>query len=79
MRKRSLMEPFFVHGTYFVLLTMVAFWASTYMMALRNTSKESLVAWLKDNWRGLVLAAAVSLVAILAVEPACGFWPTRPT
>ena len=70
VRKHSLMEPFFVHGTYFVLLTMVAFWASTYMMALRNTSKESLVAWLKDNWRGLVLAAAVSLVAILAVEPA---------
>jgi hypothetical protein len=70
LRRRSLMEPFFVQGTYFVLLTMVAFWASTYMIALKDTSKERLVAWLKDNWRGLVLAAVVSLVAILAVEPA---------
>ena len=70
LRRRSLMEPFFVHGTYFVLLTMVAFWASTYLIALKGTSKDGLVAWLKDNWRGLVLAAVVSLVAILAVEPA---------
>lgn len=70
VRKHSLMEPFFVHGTYFVLLTMVAFWASTYIIALKNTSRESLLAWLKDNWRGVVLAAVVSLVAILAVEPA---------
>jgi hypothetical protein len=70
LRKRSLMEPFFVHGTYFVLLTMVVFWASMYMIALKGTSKERLVGWLKDNWRGLVLAAVVSLVAILAVEPA---------
>jgi Dolichyl-phosphate-mannose-protein mannosyltransferase len=46
------------------------FWASAYILALKGTSKESLVAWLKDNWRGLVLAAAVSLVAILAVPPA---------
>jgi len=67
--KRSLMEPFFVHGTYFALLTMVAFWASTYIMALKGTTKDTLVAWLKDNWRGLVLAAAVSLVAIIAIEP----------
>ena len=70
LRKRSLMEPFFVHGTYFVLLTMVAFWASTYILALKSTSKDSLVAWLRDNWRGLVLAAAVSLIAILTIEPA---------
>ena len=70
LRRHSLMEPFFVHGTYFVLLTMVAFWAATYVIALKNASKETLVAWLKDNWRGLVLAAVVSLVAILAVEPA---------
>lgn len=70
LRKRSLMEPFFVHGTYFVLLTMVAFWAATYIVALKGTSKDSLVAWAKENWRGLVLAAAVSLVAILAIQPA---------
>jgi hypothetical protein len=70
LRKRNLMEPFFVHGTYFVLLTMVAFWASTYIIALKGTTRDTLVAWLKDNWRGLVLAAAVSLVAILAIQPA---------
>jgi hypothetical protein len=70
VHKRNLMEPFFVHGTYFVLLTMVAFWASTYIIALKGTTRDTLVAWLKDNWRGLVLAAAVSLVAILAIQPA---------
>ncbi|MGO9289157.1 MAG: hypothetical protein ACLQIJ_10435 [Polyangia bacterium] len=70
LRKRSLMEPFFVHGTYFILLTMVAFWASAYILALKGTSKDSLVAWLKDNWRGLVLAAVVSLIAIVAIQPA---------
>ena len=70
MGKRNLMEPFFVHGTYFLLLTMVAFWAATYVLALKGTSKDSLVAWVKENWRGLVLAAAVSLVAILAIPPA---------
>jgi hypothetical protein len=70
VHKRNLMEPFFVHGTYFVLLIMVAFWASTYIIALKGTTRDTLVAWLKDNWRGLVLAAAVSLVAILAIQPA---------
>ena len=70
VHKRNLMEPFFVHGTYFVLLTMVAFWASTYIIALKGTTRDTLLAWLKDNWRGLVLAAAVSLVAILAIQPA---------
>jgi len=70
LRKRSLMEPFFVHGSYFALLTMVAFWASAYLFALKGTSKDSLLAWLKDNWRGLVLAVVVSLVAIVAIEPA---------
>ncbi|MGB8299245.1 MAG: hypothetical protein WCG85_27760 [Polyangia bacterium] len=70
VHKRNLMEPFFVHGTYFVLLTMVAFWAATYIIALKGTTRDTLVAWLKDNWRGLVLAGAVSLVAILAIQPA---------
>ena len=70
MRKRDLMEPFFVHGTYFVLLTLVAFWVSAYILAVKGTNKDGLVAWVRDNWRGLVLAALVSLVVILAVEPA---------
>ena len=40
LRRHELMEPFFIRGTYFVVLTMVLFWASTYILALRRTGKD---------------------------------------
>ena len=69
LRKRDLMTPFFVNGTYFVLLTMVLFWASTYIFALKNTGKAQVMAWAKEHWRGLVLTAAVTLVVFLTIDP----------
>ena len=69
LRRRTLMEPFFVHSTYYVLMVLVSFWAATYLLALRGTDRPRMVAWLKDNWRGLVLTGFLSLVAILAIEP----------
>ena len=69
LRRRELMEPFFIHGTYFALTAMVLFWLGAYAQALRETNKERLSVWLKDNWRGLVVTALVSLVAIISIEP----------
>jgi hypothetical protein len=69
LRRRELMEPFFIQGTYFVLTAMVLFWGAAYAQACKGMNKERLLAWLKDNWRGLVLTGLVLLVAMVSVEP----------
>jgi hypothetical protein len=60
----------FVHTTYFFLLATVLCWVGTYLHAARDLRRETIVAWMKENWPGLVLAFALTVIAWLAVHPA---------
>ena len=66
----SYTQPLFVHTTYYFLMATVLCWAGTYLHAARDVRRETVVAWVKENWPGLVIALAVTLVAWLAVHPA---------
>lgn len=63
-------QKLFVHTTYYALLATVLVWAGTYLHAARDSSLRAVVAWAKENWPGLLVAFAVTVVAALAVEPA---------
>jgi hypothetical protein len=63
-------QTLFVHTTYFFLLATVLCWAATYLQAARDVRRETIVAWAKENWPGLVIALALTVVAWLAVHPA---------
>ncbi len=63
-------QLWFVHGTYYFLLTTVLCWAGTALVALRGVGRADLIAWVKDNWPGVVLAVVVTVVAGLAIDPA---------
>jgi hypothetical protein len=66
----SYTEKLFVHTTYYFLMVTVLCWAGTYLHAARDVRRETVVAWVKENWPGLVIAFAVTVIAWLAVHPA---------
>jgi hypothetical protein len=66
----STTQQLFVNTTYYFMMITVLCWAGTYLHAARDLRRELVVAWVKDNWPGLVIALAVTVVAGLAVEPA---------
>ncbi len=66
----SYAQKLFVHTTYFFLMATLLCWAGTYLHAARDVRRETVVAWAKAHWPGLVIAAAVTVVAALAVHPA---------
>jgi hypothetical protein len=63
-------EWLFVHTTYYFLLATVLCWAGAYLHAARDVGRETVVAWVKENWPGLVIAALLTVVAWHAIEPA---------
>ena len=65
-------QKLFVDTTYFFLLALVLIWTGTYLHAGRDLRRATIVAWVKDNWPGLVVAAVVTAVASRAIEP--GLW-----
>ena len=66
----SYIQPLFVHGTYYLLWVLILCWIGTHLHAVRDVRREAVLAWVKENWPGLVVALAVTLVAGLAVHPA---------
>jgi hypothetical protein len=60
----------FVKTTYYFLMAAALCWAGTYLHAARDLRRETAFAWVKENWPGLVIALAVTVVAKLAIEPA---------
>jgi hypothetical protein len=62
-------ERLFVRGAYYLLMATVFCWAGTYLYAARAVRSATIIAWLKENWPGVVIAIAVTLVAWLAVQP----------
>jgi len=65
-------QKLFVGTTYFFLLALVLGWAGTYLHAGRDLGRAAVVAWVKENWPGLVVATIVTVVAARAIEP--GLW-----
>jgi len=70
MAETSHAQTLFVHTTYFFLLATVLCWAGTYLHAARDVRRETIVAWVKENWPGLVIAFVLTVIAWLAVHPA---------
>lgn len=67
---RSATQWLFVHTTYYLLLGTLLCWVGLHVHAARALSRATVVAWLLDNWRGLLVAAVVTTIAALSVEPA---------
>ena len=66
----SYTQQLFVHTTYYFLMATVLFWAGTYLHAARDMRRETVVAWVKENWPGIAIALVVTLIASLAIHPA---------
>jgi hypothetical protein len=66
----STTEPLFVHTSYYFLMATVLCWAGTYLYAAREVRRATVVTWVEENWPGLVIALAVTIVAWLAIHPA---------
>ena len=65
-------QKLFVQTTYFFLLALLLVWVGTYLSAARDLRREAVIAWVKENWPGLVIAAVVTVVAARAIAP--GLW-----
>jgi len=63
-------QQLFVATTYYFLMALLLCWAGTYAHAVREARRQTLVTWIKQNWPGLVIAFAVTVIVALAVEPA---------
>jgi hypothetical protein len=63
-------QRYFVNTTYYLLLAAVLCWVGTYLHAARDCSRAAVVAWVKENWPGVLIALIVTAAAGLAVEPA---------
>lgn len=63
-------QKLFVHTTYFFLLATVLCWVGTYLHAAREVLGATVASWAKENWPGLVVAFALTTIALLAIHPA---------
>jgi 4-amino-4-deoxy-L-arabinose transferase-like glycosyltransferase len=70
LAERSYAERLFVHSTYYLMMVTVLCWAGTYLFSVREARWATVVAWVKENWPGLVIAFVVTLIAALAIHPA---------
>ncbi len=66
----SYTQKLFVDTTYFFLMATLLCWVGTHLQAGRDLRRETIVAWVNENWPGLVIAAVVTVVAWLAIHPA---------
>jgi hypothetical protein len=67
---RGITQQLFINTTYYALMATVLCWAGTYLHGARELRREAVVAWVKENWPGLVIAFVVTVIAGLAIEPA---------
>lgn len=63
-------EWLFVNTTYYLLLAGVLCWVGTHLHVARDRSPARVLAWSRENARGLFVALGVTLLVALAVEPA---------
>jgi hypothetical protein len=63
-------QQLFVNTTYYFHLALLLCWVGTYLHAARGLRREPVVAWVKENRAGIVIALALTLVLGLAIQPA---------
>ncbi|HET7545375.1 MAG TPA: glycosyltransferase family 39 protein [Polyangiaceae bacterium] len=63
-------QQLFLATTYYFLMALLLCWAGTYLHAARDLRRQAVLAWVKENWQGLLIAFAVTVIAAHAVEPA---------
>jgi hypothetical protein len=68
--QRSYAEPLFIHTAYYFLMVTVVTWVATYLYAARDVNKAGVLAWIKDNKAGIIVALLVTTIAGLAIHPA---------
>jgi len=66
----ALTRRLFVDTTYYFLMATVLCWAGTYFQASRGFDRHSVIAWVQQNWPGLVIAIALVAIVAVTVEPA---------
>lgn len=65
----SYTQRLFVQTTYYFLMATVVCWAATHVHAARGTRREHVVAWVKENWPGLLAAFVLTVIAWHAIQP----------
>lgn len=60
----------FVSTTYYFSMATVLCWAGTYIHTASERRWRDVFAWVKENWPGILLAFAVTVITASAVEPA---------
>jgi hypothetical protein len=68
--ERKYAEPLFIHAAYYFLLVTVVVWAATHAYLARGVKKTDVVAWIKDNRAGIIVAVVTTVIAGLAIHPA---------
>jgi dolichyl-phosphate-mannose-protein mannosyltransferase len=63
-------QQLFVHTTYYFLMATLLCWVGTYLHGARDVQREGVLGWMKENWPGVSVAVAVTVIVGLAVEPA---------
>jgi len=63
-------QRLFLDTTYYFLMATLLCWMGTYLHVARDVRWRAVVAWLKENWPGVLVAFAVTAIAGLAIEPA---------
>ncbi len=67
---RTIAQQLFLNTAYYFSMATVLCWVGTHLYAARDVGWNTILAWVKDNWPGLVIALLVTVVAAVAVPPA---------
>lgn len=70
LARRDYAERLFIHATYYFLLVLVVCWVGTYLHVARGLRRPDIVAWIKDNKAGIVVALVLTIISALAIHPA---------
>ena len=63
-------EPMFIHSTYYLMLVLVAAWVTVYLLSARHLTKAAAWEWVKENKAGILIAAVVTVITAISVQPA---------
>lgn len=66
----QIIQKLFVGTTYYLLLATVLCWVGTHLYVARALDRAAILGWVKENWRGLLVALSVTVIAAVAIEPA---------
>lgn len=63
-------QRLFLGTTYYLSMATLLCWFGTQLHAARDVDRRTVVAWLEENWPGVLVAFTLTVIAGLAIEPA---------